>query len=102
MADFSRAWYFSPGIPSRSAGGGAGRPGQRGDRGCGHGVADRPAPVDRPGPVGRTGRARRASVPARRRGLWADRVANGVWKQLFAANPLRSDLHEIRERQSGQ
>jgi transposase len=25
-----------------------------------------------------------------------------LWKELYAANPLRSDLHDIRERQSGQ
>ncbi len=25
-----------------------------------------------------------------------------LWKELYAANPLRSDLHHIRERQSGQ
>jgi transposase len=25
-----------------------------------------------------------------------------LWKELYASNPLRSDLHDIRERQSGQ
>jgi hypothetical protein len=25
-----------------------------------------------------------------------------LWKALYASNPLRSDLHDIRERQSGQ
>lgn len=25
-----------------------------------------------------------------------------VWKELYASNPLRFDLHGIRERQSGQ